>query len=95
MTELVQGALASEASQADVIFDASAKAGALEANLLKLEAKARDKGIAVGVASGLPSFELERIGRFAQSLEGRGIALVPLSAATGKNGTRPLVKREP
>ncbi len=83
------------ASQADVIFEASPKAGGLEANLLKLEAKARDKGIAVGVASGLPSFELDRIGRFAQSLEGRGIALVPLSAAFGKTGARPLVKREP
>ncbi len=83
------------ATQVDVVFDASPKPGALEAALLKLEAKARDKGIAVGVASGLPSFDLDRIARFAQALEARGITLVPLSAAFGKDRARPLVKREP
>jgi polysaccharide deacetylase 2 family uncharacterized protein YibQ len=83
------------AAQADVSFDASLKPGALETALVKLEARARDKGLAVGVASGLPSGDIDRIAHFAQSLEAKGINLVPLSAALGKEGTRPVVTREP
>jgi polysaccharide deacetylase 2 family uncharacterized protein YibQ len=83
------------ATQADVVFDASLKPGVLEAALLKLEATARDKGLAVGIASGLPSTNIERIAHFAQALEAKGISLVPLSATLGKDGARPLVTREP
>jgi len=83
------------ALQADVSFDASLKPGALETALVKLEARARDKGLAVGVASGLPSGDIDRIAHFAQALEARGINLVPLSAALGKDGARPVVTREP
>ncbi len=79
----------------DVVLDGTARMGALEAALLKLEARARDKGIAVGVASGLPLSNIDRIARFAQSLEAKGIALVPLSAVLGKDGARPVVTREP
>jgi polysaccharide deacetylase 2 family uncharacterized protein YibQ len=82
-------------AQPDVIFDASAKPGGLEEALTQLEAKARDKGIAIGIASGLPSELVERIARFAQALEAKGIMLVPLSAAQSKTGTRPLVTRVP
>jgi polysaccharide deacetylase 2 family uncharacterized protein YibQ len=67
----------------------------LETALVKLEARARDKGLAVGVASGLPSGDIDRIAHFAQSLEAKGINLVPLSAALGKEGARPVVTREP
>jgi polysaccharide deacetylase 2 family uncharacterized protein YibQ len=85
----------------DVAFDGAEKQGTLETALLKLEARARDKGIAVGVASGLPLSDIDRIARFAQSLEAKGINLVPLSAALskdalgGRDGTRPVVTREP
>jgi polysaccharide deacetylase 2 family uncharacterized protein YibQ len=83
------------AAQADVSFDASLKPGALETALIKLEARARDKGLAVGVASGLPSGDIDRIAHFAQALEAKGINLVPLSAVVGKNAAWPLVTREP
>jgi polysaccharide deacetylase 2 family uncharacterized protein YibQ len=83
------------AAQADVSFDASLKPGALETALVKLEARARDKGLAVGVASGLPSADIDRIAHFAQALETKGINLVPLSAVVGKDAAKPVVTQEP
>ena len=68
-----------QAAQADVMIDAAA-GGALEAQLLKLEGLARGRGVAIGVAEASPA-TAERIARFARALEGRGIALVPVSAA--------------
>jgi uncharacterized protein len=68
------------AARADVVLDSSAEPEAIEAALARLEAIARDKGVAIGVASALaPSIAI--IGRFARALEARGIALIPLSAA--------------
>jgi polysaccharide deacetylase 2 family uncharacterized protein YibQ len=68
------------AARADLVLDSTAEPEAIEAALARLEAIARDKGIAIGVASALPA-SVETIGRFARALEARGIALVPLSAA--------------
>ena len=68
------------AARADLVLDSTAEPEAIEAALARLEAIARDKGMAIGVASALPA-SVETIGRFARALEARGIALVPLSAA--------------
>ena len=68
------------AARADIVLDSAGGPGAIEAALARLEAIARDKGLAIGVASALPD-SIETIGRFARGLESRGIALVPLSAA--------------
>ncbi|MGH6848692.1 MAG: divergent polysaccharide deacetylase family protein [Methylocella sp.] len=68
------------AARADVVLDSTAEPEAIEAALARLEAIARDKGVAIGVASALPA-SVETIGRFARALEARGIALIPLSAA--------------
>ena len=68
------------AARADVILDSTAEPDAIEAALGRLEAIARDKGVAIGVASALPP-SIAIIGRFARALEARGIALIPLSAA--------------
>jgi uncharacterized protein len=68
------------AARADVVLDSTAEPEAIEAALARLEAIAHDKGVAIGVASALlPSIAI--IGRFASTLEARGIALIPLSAA--------------
>jgi polysaccharide deacetylase 2 family uncharacterized protein YibQ len=67
-------------ARADVVLDSTAEPEAIEAALARLEAIARDKGVAIGVASALPA-SVETIGRFARALEARGIALIPLSAA--------------
>ena len=68
------------AARADVVLDSTAEPEAIEAALARLAAIARDKGVAIGVASALPS-SIATIGRFARALEARGIALIPLSAA--------------
>ncbi len=68
------------AARADIVLDSAGGPDAIEAALARLEAIARDKGLAIGVASALPD-SIETIGRFARGLEARGIALVPLSAA--------------
>jgi polysaccharide deacetylase 2 family uncharacterized protein YibQ len=68
------------AARADLILDLKAEPAAIEAALARLEAIARDKGLAIGTASALPS-SIAIIGRFARALESRGIALIPLSAA--------------
>jgi uncharacterized protein len=67
------------AARADIVLDSLAEPGAIEAALARLEAIARDKGLAIGVASALPA-SIDAIGRFARGLDARGIALVPLSA---------------
>jgi len=68
-----------QAARADVVLDANARADAIEAALGRLEAIARTRGFAIGYAAGLPG-ALEPVTRFAQGLEKRGVALVPLSA---------------
>src|SRR5580704_6592671 len=68
------------AARADVVLDSTAEPEAIEAALARLAAIARDKGVAIGVASALPS-SIAIIGRFARALEARGIVLIPLSAA--------------
>jgi polysaccharide deacetylase 2 family uncharacterized protein YibQ len=54
-----------------------------EQGLAKLEAIAREKGFAVGSASALPA-SIERLARFTNGLETRGILLVPASALLGR-----------
>lgn len=69
--------------RADVMIDAAPTADAIAAALERLEDIARHQGAAIGVASGLP-IGVERVARWAVGLEGRGIALVPLSALVGR-----------
>jgi len=71
------------AARADVVVDASPRPEAIEAALARLEALARAKGSAIGYAAGLPG-AMEAVARFAQGLERRGVALVPLSALTAR-----------
>lgn len=69
------------AAKADVLIDATPDG--IDAALVKLEAIARDKGVAIGMASALPE-SLEKIGRFARGAEAHGLVLIPLSAAVEK-----------
>jgi uncharacterized protein len=68
------------AMKADLVLDAVARPEAIDLALKKLEALAREKGSAIGVASALP-VSLDRLERFAREVENRGFVLVPLSAA--------------
>ncbi len=68
------------AGSADLVIDADPSPQAIDAALVRLEALARAKGQAIGVASALPA-SVEHIARWARGLEAKGLALVPVSAA--------------
>jgi polysaccharide deacetylase 2 family uncharacterized protein YibQ len=67
----------------DVVIDAVGQPEAIDAALDKLEVLARRDGQAVGGATGLP-LTIERIARWSEGLERRGIVLIPLSAALSR-----------
>lgn len=81
-------------ARADVVLDASNDPKAIDAALDRLVALAKDKGSAIGVASGLPA-AINRIASFAQKLGDRGIALVPVSALTSTQPTASRMVAQP
>ncbi len=72
-------ATGAEAARADLVLDASQKPEAIDVALRQLEALARERGSAIGVATA-GAQSIDRIGRFTQGLAVRGVALVPVSA---------------
>jgi uncharacterized protein len=71
--------------KADGIVDAVPKGSAIDDQLARLETIAREKGLAIGMASSLP-VSIDRIAVWAKGLEARGIQLVPVSNAVGRPG---------
>jgi uncharacterized protein len=71
-------------ARADATIDVVPNAGEIDRALAQLEATARQRGFAVGVASALP-ISIERLNAWAKALEGRGILLVPLTTAMTKS----------
>jgi polysaccharide deacetylase 2 family uncharacterized protein YibQ len=69
----------------DRVIDSVPRADAIDKELAALEKLAQEQGIAVASASALP-VSLERIARWASSLEARNIVIVPVSAARGFRG---------
>jgi hypothetical protein len=51
--------------------------------LIRLEALARSRGTAIGVAAARPA-SVERIARWAAGLEARGVELAPVSALASR-----------
>ncbi|AMJ61381.1 divergent polysaccharide deacetylase family protein [Bosea sp. PAMC 26642] len=70
------------ALKVDRVIDSVARADAIDKELDRLEALARERGVAIAAASALP-VTIERIARWAATLEGKGLQLVPVSAARG------------
>lgn len=68
--------------KADLVLDVVARADAIDKELARLETLARQKGAAVATASGLP-LTVDRITRWAEAAEKRGLRLVPVSALAG------------
>lgn len=66
----------------DRVIDGMARPDAIDKELAALETIAREQGIAVASASALP-VSIERINRWAQSLEAKKLVIVPMSAARG------------
>lgn len=67
----------------DVVLDAVPTPGEVDRALAKLEAIARQRGIAVGVASALPGV-IGRIAAWTKTAEQDGVLLVPITAAAVK-----------
>lgn len=70
------------ALKADLSLDTVPRPEIIDKELQRLETLARDQGAAVATASALP-VTVERITRWARTLEGKNLALVPISAARG------------
>jgi polysaccharide deacetylase 2 family uncharacterized protein YibQ len=71
-------------AKADVTIDAVPSSGEIDRALAKLEGLAKERGIAVGVASALP-ISIERISAWTRTLDSRGLLLVPLTTAMLKS----------
>ncbi len=71
-------------AKADLSIDAVPTAGEIDRALTKLEGLAKERGIAVGIASALP-ISIERISVWVKALESHGIMLVPLTTAMLKS----------
>ncbi len=66
-------------AKADIVIDAVPTAADVDRALGRLETMARERGVAVGVASALP-VSVERIVKWAKAAEERGVLLVPITA---------------
>lgn len=69
--------------KADVLIDRVPTPAELDAQLSRLEARAREKGFALGIGSALP-VTIERVAQWARSLEERGIILVPVTMGVAR-----------
>ena len=73
-------------AKADAVLDAVPTAADIDNALARLEATARNRGVAIGAASALP-VTIDRIAKWAKAAEARGIALVPVSAVANRAKT--------
>jgi polysaccharide deacetylase 2 family uncharacterized protein YibQ len=73
-------------SRADAVIDAVPTQAEIDNALVRLEATARSRGLAVASASALP-ITIDRIAVWARGAEDRGILLVPISAAANRAKT--------
>jgi polysaccharide deacetylase 2 family uncharacterized protein YibQ len=70
-------------AKADVVLDVVPTPANIDRALARLEAMARERGSAVGMASALPA-AIERIAQWAKAAEGRGFVLVPITTVAIK-----------
>lgn len=74
----IAGANNAPFAKADIVLDAVPTPTAIDAALARLEAMARERGVAVGVATALPA-SIDRLSSWIKAAEDRGITLVPVS----------------
>lgn len=84
--------LATPYAVVDVRIDARDTPQAIEGALAQLEARAREKSVAIGFVEAAPA-ALARIARFARDLEARGLALAPVTAIVGRPETGDAAKK--
>jgi len=66
-------------AKADMVLDSVPTPAEIDHALGRLEMAARERGVAVGMASALP-VSIERIAKWAKAAESRGLQLVPITA---------------
>jgi uncharacterized protein len=71
-------------AKADMIVDSVPTAAEIDHALGRLEMTARERGVAVGIASALP-VSIERIAKWAKAAESRGVVIVPITAVALKS----------
>jgi polysaccharide deacetylase 2 family uncharacterized protein YibQ len=69
--------------KADLVLDATPSPAEIDNALNRLEALARERGIAVGSATAMP-VSIDRIVRWSKAAAGRGVTIVPLTVAASK-----------
>jgi polysaccharide deacetylase 2 family uncharacterized protein YibQ len=79
----IAGAYSLPFAKAEVVLDAVPTPTSIDRALTRLEALARERGIAVGIASATPA-AVERIAQWAKAAEDRGLVLVPITVAAIK-----------
>jgi uncharacterized protein len=72
-----------ETAKADIVLDSVPTPAEIDHALGRLEMTARERGVAVGMASALP-VSIERIAKWAKAAESRGLLLVPITAVSSK-----------
>jgi polysaccharide deacetylase 2 family uncharacterized protein YibQ len=82
----ISGAANAAFAKADAVLDAVPTAAEIDNALARLEATARNRGVAIGAASALP-VTIERIAHWAKAAEGRGVMLVPVSMVANRAKT--------
>jgi polysaccharide deacetylase 2 family uncharacterized protein YibQ len=70
-------------ARADVVLDSVPTPDEIDHALGRLEMAARERSIAVGIASALP-VSIDHIAKWAKAAESRGLLLVPITAVTAK-----------
>ncbi len=83
LTSQVAGASNMPFAKATIVLDAVPTPIEIDNALTRLEALARERGVAIGVATALPA-SIDRIAQWAKGAEGRGVVLVPISAVASK-----------
>lgn len=73
-------------ARADAVLDAVPTGNEIDNALARLEATARNRGVAIASASALP-ITIDRIAAWARGAEARGLALVPVSAVANRAKT--------
>lgn len=76
----VTAAQAMPFAKADFTIDAVPTSAEIDRTLVKLETLAKERGMAVGIASALP-ISIDRLAAWIKTLDSRGILLVPLTTA--------------
>ncbi len=79
----IAAGLQQPALRGDVHLDRVPTPAEVDAQLARLEARARETGFALGVGAALP-VTIDRVARWARALEAKGILLVPVSAGVAR-----------